>query len=114
MKKFLEIVSGNDELRTKVNSMDKDSIITAARDLGLALNAADFEQPTGELDDDELETVAGGERICACAMGGGGKASEKYDLPPCACVAAGVGRGTGDGTTCICPLAGYGNWVNIS
>lgn len=57
---------------TKVGALTKDELIALAKELGIALTEADFEKPDGELNDDELDTVAGG-KVCVFVVGGGGK-----------------------------------------
>ena len=116
MKKFLETVSKSEELTAKINGMDKEAIIAAAKALGIELTDTDFAQPGRELDDDELDTVAGG-ADCYCAVGGGGTATRK-DEATCACVAAGFGdyygrddnnnRNSSQTTRCYCALGGFG------
>lgn len=111
MKNFLTKVSGDKELAEKVGKLEKAELIALAKELGIELTEEDFLVPEKELDEAELETAVGGERICSCAVGGGGKA--EGDLPACACVIAGFGNDSGDGLTCICPLGGYGGWWTL-
>ena len=59
MKKFQELLSGNEELAKKINDMNTSEIIAAAKQLGVALTEADFEK-VSELADDLLDAVAGG------------------------------------------------------
>ena len=59
MKKFQELLSGNEELAKKIESMSREEIIAAAKQLGIALAEADFAQ-AAELADDLLHAVAGG------------------------------------------------------
>ena len=42
MKKFLETVSKSEELTAKINGMDKEAIIAAAKALGIELTDTDF------------------------------------------------------------------------
>ena len=109
LKKFLEIVSKNEELAAKVGAMGKDELLALAKELGLALTEADLTQPTQELDDDDLDAVAGGSDVsCVCAMGGGG--TEDSNDKTCACVLAGVGYDKPyNRERCICGFAGYGH-----
>ena len=60
MKKFLDAISKNGELAAKVSNMTKDELITLAEELGIELTEADFEKSAGELNDDELNAIAGG------------------------------------------------------
>ena len=114
MKKFLEAMSQNAEQAKKISELDKDGLIAAAKTMGIELTEADFVQPEGELNDDELETVAGGGE-CACVLGGGGTKGENY--PACACVGAGVGIDSdGKNFRCICSVGGAGgySWEHLS
>ena len=78
-----------------------------AKELGVALTDEDFEKPTEELSDDELDTVAGGGDVsCACAMGGGG--TKDSNDKTCACVLAGAGYSKTSRERCVCGFAGYG------
>ena len=114
MKKFIESISANNELTGKFGSMTKDELIALAKELGIALAEADFEQPAVELSDDELDTVAGG-GICACVLGGGGTADESSTYHTsdavCACVFGGSGENKGGYTRCVCVISGGGNSV---
>jgi len=106
MKSFLEKVSKDDVLIEKVGTMGKEALIAMAKELGIELTAADFEQ-TNELSDDELDAVAGGSDVsCACAMGGGG--TKDNNDKTCACVLAGAGYSHSGRERCVCGFAGYG------
>lgn len=64
-----------------------------------------------ELDESELESVAGG--LCACAIAGSGSGNDKDGdgMYFCPCAAAGVGMDDGNigsDLHCYCPLAGGG------
>ena len=107
MKKFLELVSKDEALAAKVGTLDKDELIALAKELGVALTEADLTQPVRELEDEELDTVAGGGDVsCACAMGGGG--TKDANDKTCACVLAGVGYEKDGSERCLCGFAGYG------
>ena len=68
---------------------------------------AQLNPKSGELDDDDLDTVAGGSDVsCACAMGGGG--TKDTNDKTCACVLAGVGYEKDGSERCLCGFAGYG------
>ena len=104
MKKFLEAVSKNKELCEKANKLDKDALTALAKELGIELTEADFAQPKNELNDDELETVAGGK--CGCMFAGGGDITN--DAHGCVCAVAGIGLFRNGDTRCSCVAAGDG------
>lgn len=107
MKKFLEEVSKNEELCAKVSSADKETLIAMAKEMGIVLGDADFEQKAEELSDDDLDVVSGGGDVsCACAMGGGG--TKDSNDKTCACVLAGAGYSRQGRERCVCGFAGYG------
>ena len=105
VKKFLEAMSKDEALREKLTTMDKDAIIAAAKELGFELTEADFVQPEDELNEDELDAVAGG-GSCGCAVGGGGTKGSNY--PACGCVAAGWGKDKDGDLRCSCTVCGAG------
>ncbi len=70
--RFLELVSKDEVLCEKMKKADKAAQIDMAKELGIELSDADFEQ-SSELSDDELDAVAGG-GTCACVLDGGGTA----------------------------------------
>lgn len=108
LKKFLEMVSKDEELSKKVSAMQKEEVLALAKDMGMELTEEDFaENAVQELDDDDLDTVAGGSDVsCACAMGGGG--TKDVNDGVCACVLAGVGYTDSKSERCLCGFAGYG------
>ena len=117
MKKFLELVSKDEALKKKLqtlNDMEPEKAIQAgialAKELGIELSEADFanEKSDGELNDDELDAVAGGD--CGCAFGGGGSGTDNYGKEyTCGCVAYGEGgHRTFKDYNCLCPFVGAG------
>lgn len=108
MKLFLEKVSETPELAAKVDNVsDPNVLIAMAAEMGITLTADDFKKPIEEMDDSELDTVAGGGDVsCACAMGGGG--TKDANDKTCACVLAGVGYDSHKRERCLCGFAGYG------
>ena len=91
MKKFLEEASKDKEYLEKVNKAETpEAVIALAAEKGFTLTAEDLkpDQPTGELNEDELDAVAGG-KACGCVVGGGGEGGEADGV--CACVLAGEG-----------------------
>ena len=72
MKKFLEMVSKDENLKQKAmafNDMETEKAIQAgialAKELGIELTEADFvkKESSNELNDDELDAVSGGARL---------------------------------------------------
>ncbi len=108
LKKFLETVSKDEALTAKVGTMGKEELLALAKELGIELTEADLQKlAVQELDDDDLDTVAGGSDVsCACAMGGGGTKDDNDKT--CACVLAGVGYSKNGRERCVCGFAGYG------
>ena len=119
MKKFMELVSKDENLKQKLqsfNDMEPAEAIQAgialAKELGIELSEADFakEESDGELNDDELDAVAGGGG-CGCFAGGGGGGTDAIDGKIYGCACAGYGQGgDGDGLdiNCLCPFVGGG------
>ncbi len=106
MKKFMDVVSENAELATRVSNMDKEAIIAEAQKRGIALAEADFTgEKNVELSEDELNEVAGGGK-CACVAGGGGSKGDNLDM--CACAFLGYGDFKGGTKRCSCMGAGGG------
>ena len=113
MKKFMELVSKDENLKQKMqsfNDMEPEKAIQAsialAKELGIELSEADFAEKKsgGELSDDELDAVAGGGG-CGCAFGGGGNGTDRWgDDYTCGC----VGYGQGENGHCFCPFVGGG------
>lgn len=110
MQKFLTAVTQNDEMYGKINGAAKDELIAMAKALGIELTEADFEQKTAELNDDELDTVAGGYE-CYCELGGGGTGGQ-YEKT-CACVLGGGGEWKSGECRCACVLAGAGKGTEL-
>lgn len=105
MKNFLKKVSEDKALAEKIGKLDKAELIALAKEMGIVLTEEDFKAREGELNEDELDAVAGGSE-CACAVGGGGTADG--DCPACACVVAGLGNDEKGYCRCVCPVGGYG------
>ncbi len=110
MKKFLEMASKDENLKNKLTELEKmepteaiSTGIAMAKELGIELSEADFamKEASGELSDDELDAVAGGD--CGCFAGGGGTVEYRNEKYTCACVGAGGGA-----RHCFCLLAGAG------
>ena len=125
LKKFLEEVSKNEELKQKLkalNEMEKEkaieAIITFAKEAGYTLVPEDFEEktPERELTDEEVEAVSGGkkynfdETTCYCFLGGGGGGTDSSDgeIFGCGCVAYGEGGCRGEDGLLSCDCIGIG------
>jgi predicted ribosomally synthesized peptide with nif11-like leader len=119
LKKFLALIASNKELEAKALACNdlgeekgKAAMLALAKENGIELTEADFEkkEASKELDDDELDAVAGGGG-CGCLAGGGGGGTDSNDGNKygCACVAYGQG---GDGrakdSNCWCIVQGMG------
>ncbi len=106
MKIFLKLAADDAELTARLNDMDKDAIIAAAQQRGIALTEADFAaDKSAELSEDELNEVAGGGKR-ACVMGGGGKEGE--NCKPCARWLGGNSDFSDGVGRCSCSGAGGG------
>ena len=114
MKKFLEEMEKNPELKAKIEELDKNpastpkDFIEAAAEYGVELKEEDFQPVSaqGELADDELDAVAGGSG-CICVLGGGGTDDGYHGT--CACVGGGYGSAKGKYEGCACAIGGGGN-----
>ena len=108
MKQFLEAVSRDEALTAKVGNLGKEELIAMAKGMGILLAEADFSEPSGELDDDELDAVAGGgpDVSCVCPVGGGG--TKDNNDKACVCIACGAGYTKSGRDRCVCGFAGYG------
>ena len=104
LKKLLELVSQNEELQKKLQGLNKDEFIAAAKDLGIELTEADLSE-NAEISDDELDAVAGG-GTCVCVAGGGGKRSNNDKS--CGCFMGGWGYTTDRHERCLCVVGGSG------
>jgi len=108
MKQFLQKASADAELAAKIGTMGREELIALGETLGVPLTAADLESlRVQELDDDDLDDVAGGGDVsCACALGGSGRKDANDNT--CACTMAGAGYVKGGRERCVCDFAGYG------
>lgn len=123
LKKFLDLIASNKELEAKAlacNELGEEkgrlALIELAKECGIELTAADLEKQaepaSRELDDDELDAVAGGATACWCGVGGGGTGRDANDGKVIGCGCVGYGQG-GDGRAsdcnCLCMIAGVGH-----
>lgn len=122
-KEFITAVMKDEALKAKVDSfptpkdeaerqaITEEKIIPFAKTLGYDLTLEDFTgSANGELDDNELDAVAGA-GACACVFGGGGGGTDSRDghTYGCACVLYGQGGdGTFEDANCWCPMSGAG------
>lgn len=117
MKKFLELVSKDEALQAKLKEMEgktqeeiQKTTMGLAAEQGIMLKEDDFNrEETGELSEDELETVVGGGK-CYCAFVGGGSGETEKGSWWCGCYSQGLGFG-GSSNNCYCPVGGYGRDV---
>ena len=110
MQKLLEKISGDEDLKKELNSMDTtEKVIDFAKRQGIDISEEDLsnDEQDGELDLDEADAVAGG-NACVCVFGGGAKSDENKDSG-CACVGAGSGLNEDGDNRCGCILVGVGN-----
>ena len=119
MKEFLELIEQNEELKKKVKELDARSdsqpsdYIAFAAEYGITIQETDFQfKKSGELSDDELDAVAGGD-TCGCGVGGGGKGNEDAGAKTCGCFMGGAGLNTDNSARCVCVVGGVGEdkWV---
>lgn len=89
LKEFYELLSAKPELGERLKDETMAAAIALAAEYGITLTQADFGAGECELDDDELDAVAGG--------------------AACMCMSGGIGEGNqGEAKTCPCPLNGLG------
>ena len=104
-KKFAEAVSKNEAMKKELEALGKNdvaAVIKIAAKHGFTLTEEDFKaDDMNEMNEDELEAVAGG--VCFCLVGGGGTGNGKQ----CGCVVGGKGE-SDSGRLCVCALDGYG------
>ena len=105
-KKFAEAVSKNEAMKKELEALGKNdvaAVIKIAAKHGFTLTEEDFKAADmNEMNEDELEAVAGG--YCVCSIAGGGTGNGKQ----CACVLGGIGE-SDSGRLCFCALGGYGH-----
>lgn len=126
LKKFLDLIGSDKELEAKALACKElgeekgaEAMLALAKEYGIDLTAADLEKKvepaSRELDDDELDAVAGGARgddgMCYCMLAGagGGKDCNDGNVFGCACVGYGQGGdGRASDSNCRCVAAGVG------
>lgn len=122
LKKFLDLLGSDKELEAKALACNelgeekgREAMLALAKECGIELTAADLEKQeepaSRELDDDELDAVAGGAMACLCSAGGGGGGIDDNDgkVIGCACVAYGQGGdGRASDCNCLCMIVGVG------
>ena len=127
LKNFLDLIASNKELEAKAlacNELGEEkgklAMLELAKECGIELTPADLakeEKPASrELDDDELDAVAGGANGdrdgCYCILAGFGGGKDSIDGNPFACGCVAYGQG-GDGrasdANCRCIASGSGD-----
>lgn len=100
-KKLLELASADRELRDRLEACShmteneaQERVIALAAQHGIRLTREDFAPDSREIDEDELDAVAGGV-CCFCVIAGGGSGSENssFTSQTCVCMACGDGEG---------------------
>ena len=120
LKKFLDLLANDKELEAKALACNelgeekgREALIALAKEKGIELTAADFEKKpvSNELDDDELDAVAGGRGACTCGIAGVGGGRDVNDGNSFHCFCGAYGQG-GDGRVkdcnCACIVLGDG------
>lgn len=116
MNRFLEEATADAAFMERLRkAQSPEEAIALAAEKGYTFTPEEIkpQMPTGELDDDELDAVAGG-AACGCVLGGGGKGGGKDET--CACVWAGSGDSIFGGGSfpdrCFCFGGGGGSSFN--
>jgi predicted ribosomally synthesized peptide with nif11-like leader len=105
LKALIEKVSADEELKKKAEALNdikdeeeaKAAVIKLAAEAGITITEADFAPEEGEINDDELEAVAGGKDMI-CVLSGAGKSGfcllvgVDTEHKDCICVAGGLGK----------------------
>lgn len=98
----------------QLDQLMAEKILPMAKEMGYDLSLADFkENYNGEVDDSELDQVAGGSGECLCAGAGGGGGQEADtdagQTYGCACVGYGEGGDCNNvNFNCLCVVGGEG------
>lgn len=109
VKAFFEAAQADPDLREKLSKMTADEIVIAAREKGIELSEEDLKPAPGELDEGELNNVAGGGCGCFGPGGGGGRDRDDHNIYGCACVVYGQGGdGRASDVNCLCIIGGSG------
>lgn len=100
-KKLLELASADQKLRSRLEACShmpeeeaRAQTMALAAQYGIRLTQEDFAPESREIDEDDLDAVAGG-MCCFCVIGGGGTGSESdgFTSQTCVCMACGDGEG---------------------
>ena len=124
VKRFFDAVANDEGLRERASALSgkhkpdeaaiKAELLSFAKSEGYDFTESELDAFTDrqrrELNDDELDAVAGGDRRCACYVGGGGGGtSEAGNTFVCVCVAYGQGGDAREyNWICSCFLDGSG------
>ena len=110
-KEFLAAMAKDEELAGQmVDAQSVEQALEIAKEKGYALTAEDFTPPgeAEEINDDELQAVAGGWKSCGCVVGGYGKHDPSDKSGSCSCFVGGWGSFINGDIRCFCPAAGGG------
>ena len=115
LRAFLEAAKDDPELCERLTKMAAGELVAAAKEKGIDLTEEDLTPPAGELDDAELNSIAGGKKS-GCFISGydtNGHDSVDGKAYTCFCLAYGQGGDErwGD-ANCFCVIGGQGqdNW----
>jgi predicted ribosomally synthesized peptide with nif11-like leader len=121
LRKLLEAASADPAFAERLTAAaTPEALLALAREKDVLLSEEDLNAlaqaaapKNGELTDDELEAVAGGQN-CYCPIIGGGVGDDEGNKT-CVCIAGGIGMQDGNsekgikyGDRCFCPIAGEG------
>ncbi len=106
MKAFFEAAKADPDLCAKLAKMGMEEVIAAAKEKGIELAEEDFENPAGEVGDEELENVAGGD-WSFCLVGGSGEGVDDKSGEDYSCFCVFYGQGSTE-PNCVCPVVGVG------
>ena len=110
-KEFMAAMEQDEELMNRMKEAQSvEQALEIAKEKGYVLTAEDFTPPgeAEEINEDELQAVAGGWKTCACVNAGFGNEDSGDSSLFCGCAFGGVGYWK-DGTgRCYCVYAGGG------
>lgn len=107
VKAFIEAAKADPELNEKLTRMTTEEIVAVAKEMGFELSVEDFAAPTSEMNEAELDNVAGGfgSGSCGCLLSGAGAVIDNSGgIFGCNCFTYGSGN-----TFCNCIMSGEGS-----